>query len=926
MLRVGDQRWETVWEVFSTAYDMTGEQRLAFLQSDTIDPELRREVLDLLEGSLSGIEDAAAVPLASAGREYPVGFAFGRYTIAALIGQGGFGRIYSAYDNDLRRLVALKILSGTLLSDQDSLIDEARAASALNHPNIVTVYETISADDHVAIAMEFVDGHSLRQILHQAAEPLPAGRVVRYGRQMAEALKAAHQMGITHRDVKPENILVRRDEYIKLVDFGLSTKVVMLPEESGARPFTGTLRYVAPEQLRGSAPSCASDIFALGLVLYEMAAGVHPFQGKTPLDTAEGIATAIPVPPARKAPHIPPDLDRLILAMLEKNPADRPTAPEVVRSLELIAAASERRWSRQAWLRGAAGLAAILALLVVLFQWTRNPRSLNMRFDTRPLTGEDGRETEPALSSDGRFVVYAWQEKARSQPVTIVREIGAGGKTVLPVPAPYAWLPDNQHIGFVHRGDPDTLCTIAKDGTGERPVLQAKGIFQFQWSPDGGAIVYVALLPDHKSLGLFMYSARTREIRQITFPPGTGTGDERFAISPNGKQVVFRRVLNYGNSDLFLIDLPVPGPPRQLTHSQSIGGSIAWTNDGSAIISSSFSDANYSLWLHSLNERQKPSRLTGVGIEASNVRSATRRNRLVWVSSVEDTNIWSVPVAGGNPVKWIGSAMRDLDVAVSSRGLTAFRSDRSGLPEIWIASKDRQIQKRVTSFETFTGSPRWSPDGLRLAFDSRRSNAAADIYVMDCDPAKIECGPPVQVTDHPAADSIPSWSADGTHIYFASERSGQWQVWKASANGSREPPVQMTTQGGFFATESPDGAWLYYSRIDSPQNMGVWRKPLGPSFSARNAGEMIVPLSFKATATWILSGHQIFYSVFGDATNLPAVWAFDTATKRKRLIHTTGDVPLARGLAVSPAGDAIFFSQLDRWQSNIIVADYEVVK
>jgi serine/threonine protein kinase len=294
---MGEERWLTVWELFSCVYDMPAQERAAFLESNSPGPEVRGQVLALLEVSQSCTqEDSVFLPPAP-GPEYPVGHQLGRYMIVGLIGQGGFGRIYAAHDKDLDRVVALKVLSRPLAGNRDRQIEEARAASALNHPNIVTVYEAISADDHVAIAMEFVDGQSLRQMLNETAGPVALEKVIRYGRQMAEALKAAHEAGITHRDVKPENILVRKDQYVKLVDFGLATHLVTSPD-TGAGGLTGTLRYISPERLRGEPSSRASDIFALGLVLYEMTAGVHAFPGKTPLDAAAAIAATDPLPPS----------------------------------------------------------------------------------------------------------------------------------------------------------------------------------------------------------------------------------------------------------------------------------------------------------------------------------------------------------------------------------------------------------------------------------------------------------------------------------------------------------------------------------------------------------------------------------------------------------------------------------------------------
>jgi serine/threonine protein kinase len=926
-----DERWAKVWELFNSAYEKPAGERSVVLRSDDLDPEVRGEVLALLEVSES-CTAARSMPAPPApGPEYPVGHALGRYLIVGQIGQGGFGRIYAAHDRDLHRIVALKVLAGPASEHRERLIEEARAATALNHPNIVTVYETITVDDYLAIVMEFVDGRSLRELL-RVASPFLLQKVVRYGRQLAEALSTAHQAGITHRDVKPENILVRKDEYLKLVDFGLATHVLMTVPDSGAGHLAGTLRYISPEQLDGHAASPAADVFSLGLVLYEMITGAHPFQGKSPLDTASAITTLQPIAPSRKVRGIPPALDRLILAMLAKNPSARPTTAEVVRRLEQIAGESARRSSRRrAWVA-----AAILAIATVsipgTWLWTRRSSPMVLHLDAKPLTGEEGRETLPALSPDGRFVVYSWQPTAGSPRVTLLREVGSDRKTVLPIAWPFSWLPDSRHIGFVRRGkDQDTLCTISMDGSGEQQILHARKMGIADWSLDANWIVYVA--GTGKNLGtpaLFRYSTRTGESRQLTFPQDSTLGDAQFAISPDGKQVAFRRLFTYLNGDIFLVGLNDPGLPRRLTFERVAGDSLAWIAGGKAIVSGLIRGANNSLWLYPLTSSQAPTRLTGVGIESTNVHSAVKRNRLAWVSALDDTNIWSVPLSGGTPRRIIASAMRDLDVASSSLGLLAFRSDRSGAPEIWISTADGLFQKRATNLNHRSGSPRWSPDGRRLVFDSHGTDDASDIYLMDCEPAQLQCGPPVKITDHPASDAIPNWSADGSSIYFASQRTGQWQIWRVPATQKLQQPVQVTTKGGFFATESCDGKWLYYSRVDSKPTKGVWRKRLpansNSSFSTDDPGEMLVPLEQRSTATWVLAGHEILYTTFGDEDTPAAIWAFDFETHRKRMIHKGGEAPLARGLALAPGGASVLFAQLDRWQSNIVVADYEIVK
>ncbi len=589
-------------------------------------------------------------------------------------------------------------------------------------------------------------------------------RAVDYGRQIAQALAAAHDAGIAHHDVKPENILVRADDYVKLVDFGLATNLrTMTP---GAGPMTGTLRYLAPEGLRGDTASSAADIFSLGLVLYEMTAGRHPFAGDTPLGTANAIASQQLVPPSRVARGVPAALDALIVAMLSKDPAARPAALEVVRRLEGATDRSGRAARRFGWAL-IASICVAVALTAGLARRWRDPAPFGLRLHTRPLTGQGGRENSPALSPDGRYVVFDWREKEGDPPATFLREIDTDRTTTLPIAGPFAWLPDS-----------------------------------------------------------------------------------------------------------------------------------------------------------------KPSRLTEVGVETYSIRSAIEKNRLSWVNAFDDANIWRVPAAGGTPVRVIASAMRDRDVAWSSRGVLAYRSDRSGYPEIWISLGSGESQRKVTDLKAFTGSPRWSPDGRRLAFGSHRGEGA-EVFTMDCDPVALQCGQPVQVTHDPAIDTVPTWSQDGSHLYFASQRSGAWQVWRVDS-GSQRPPTQMTSQGGLFAAESPDGNWLYYSRVESPQALGLWRKPLPGNpharFRVEDPGEKLLPMDFSGTDTWTLSGQEIFYENLSRNEGPQGIWAFDLVNNRKRLVHQERDLPLARGLAVSPDGKWILFARADRSESTIVVADYDIVQ
>ena len=925
-----DGRWAVVWDLFSAASELPPIERSAFLRSSTLSHDERDAVRALLEASQACSMQTSFPVSQAASPEYPMGYELDRYKVVGVIGEGGFGRIYAAHDKELNRVVALKVLSGSALGQRERLIDEARAASALNHPNILTVYETIPTDDgNLAIVMEFVDGKALRMVLRASAGPLPVAQVLRNGRQVAEALKTAHEAGITHRDIKPENILVRQDGYVKLVDFGLARNVLEAPEQAGSEGFAGTMRYMSPEQFRGEPSSAASDIFSLGLVMWEMTTGVHPFRRETPLEAAQAIATVQAEPPSRVVPKIPPELDRLILSMLAKDPAVRPDAAHVARDLEHIAARGDQRSNgRRIWIAAAILVATLGTGAALLPKWTskRNP---TLRLDSRPLTGDEGHEHQPLLSPDGRYVLYSWQETPVSNPVTIVREVGTDQHYILKIPPPFGWLPDSRHVGFLRRGkNQDALCSVSLDGNDVTDIMQATAIHSFDFSPDGAGIAYSAVNAVN-GRAVYLYSTRTKERRQITFP-APSVNDIRPTISPSGKQVAFRRSLAIGNSDVFVGKLAPDDQPRQLSFDHRDSHSIAWVSNGSAVITSSFQVGNNSLWLHWLREPQNPVRLTEVGIEVSNVRSASHRNRLTWENSVDDTNIWRVPVTGGQPSRIIASATFDHDVACCGGGMVAFRSDRNGFPEIWIATQDGRSPKQVTNLKNFTGSPRWSPNGQNIVFDSRPKSGVTHLFQVHCDTARLECGALDQLTDHSTSDVNPNWSADGEYIYFASQRAGQWQIFRIPAKDKKTPPFEVTTKGGFTAAESADGKWLYYSRIDSKPVTGVWRKPLAgmgtPSYQPDDEGEMVIPMEFSSTDSWVLSGGDIFYSTFGNSATPSGVWGFNLEKRRNRLIYHSVDKPVGRGIAFSPMAKTLYFARWDRWQSTVVVADYEIVE
>src|SRR6516162_5852634 len=357
------ERWEKVIDLFQSALERAPEERAAFLDEFCHDDEeMRREVESLLT-SHERAENFIEVPAFEAAPELAtndsadalVGKLLGHYCIESLIGVGGMGEVYLARDERLGRKAALKLLPDSLTIDETELSrfkNEARTASALNHPNILTVYE-IGAEGNVQfIATEFIEGVTLRAVL--ASGKMSAQRALEIAVQVASALAAAHEAGVVHRDIKPENIMLRPDGYVKVLDFGIAK----LTEQSRAsedhkvettallqtRPglVLGTAHYMSPEQARGQKVDARSDIWSLGVVLYKMVAGSPPFRGETPSDCIAAILTAEPAPLSSISPDVPTKLESILQRALRKSTDERyQTIKEMLAELRSLKAKLE---------------------------------------------------------------------------------------------------------------------------------------------------------------------------------------------------------------------------------------------------------------------------------------------------------------------------------------------------------------------------------------------------------------------------------------------------------------------------------------------------------------------------------------------------------------------------------------------------------
>ena len=919
-------KWRITWDLYNSARELPLAERAGFLGSLSTDPEVLEEVsllLDEPDEQPPEAEQSHTALLAS--------FGMGRYAVIDYLGKGGMSEVYSAQDQQLGRTVALKfLLPGTIGGSAERVMREAKTLSGLNHPNIVTVYEVIQAPSGLAIVMELVDGATLRSL---CGSPLPEDQVARLGLQIAQSLAAAHAHGIVHRDIKPENILVRADGYVKVVDFGLARHCSPDDETSAYGLTVGTLRYMSPEQVRGKAISPASDIFSLGLVLYELTAGKHPFAGDSSMRTAYSIATKPLLPRSNRSTAS--RVEKLIAAMLAKEPAERPPAVNVAKELEqtllLSGSAAPGRSSQRKRLWWKAGLAAciISAAAAGWLAYGRREAPVLADLKIRPLTSQAGWENAPALSPDGGSIAFTWAEKLDGVRNIYLKRLSDEDPLKLTKNSAgligfLAWSPDGKRIAFKYSanasGKPGGLHVVSiSDGKLQKAfdLMESNLSSSIDWSPDGTELAFSDAVPGTPRLGLYLLNLQTEKTRRLTSPPKDDWGDWDPKFSPDGATIAFKRVSGFWVDDMYLV-AEKGGAPRRMT---AIGRGIwghDWLPDGkSLIVSCQRAGSIFGIWRFPIAPNLQPERISLGATDAITPTTGRKTDSLAWVNQLWDLNIYRIAVDGtGKSVRLIASTLRDQGAAYSPDGRIAFVSDRSGSREIWLARGDGSGQVRVTNLK---GSPIdqlvWSPDGRQLAFVAWISGHLG-AFVLSCNPGGLSCGQPKRLISDTTLEGAIAWSLDGKSLYFASERTGRSEIWKQPASGGEWS--QVTHDGGYMSRESPDGKWLYFSKYGTEE---ILRMPIS---GISGAESVVGPPYHPQPGGWALTQSEL---LFIDRTTLEhsaVIRAYNPSTKAMRSIVSLDEIFVDRndfGLSVSPDGKWLLYSQLDRSGSNVMLAE-----
>jgi serine/threonine protein kinase len=779
----------------------------------------------------------------------PSGQQIGPYEIVSLLGVGGMGEVYRARDTRLGRTVALKVLPHEIADDpgrRQRFEQEARAAGALNHPNLVSVFDTGTLDGLVYIVSELIDGENLRDILKRGA--LPQSRVVELASQVADALAAAHAAGIVHRDIKPENIMVTRDGRAKVLDFGLAKQIVPRTPGSDETQFMtrtqpgsvmGTTGYMSPEQVRGETVEPRSDIFSFGMVLYECLCGKPPFERPTAVEVMTAILREDP-------PELPesvaPTLRHIVAHCLEKEPDRRfhsardlafglrtvtgspmySRASGAVPAIPAIVSAPRRKWL---WPSVAASLAVLLAAIAIPHYLELEPIDL-ADYHFTPFADDHALEGEASWSPDGKSIAYI--KTIDGIPQLMVRALDSAVPIQLTKSSAHVsrvfWSPDSTVVYYCIRAEKGELWGISPSGG--QPKIIFRDLRNADISPDGKTLALWRTTESASGLKCSLWissppGATARRYEPSPFEVPLETVGNSLHFSPDGASILL--IARGITSQIWLLPFPESrGTPHRLFADIDFNSipRASWMPDSRhAVLSFSTAGTQSALWFADL-KRENLRRLTASTATEEFPSLSPDGTRLAFTAITDDYGLIELPLDGSAPKTLLANSRNMYSPSWSPDGQQLiYSTDRTGDEEIWLHNVTANFDMpRVTPRDFPPGTtglahPVFSPDGTRFAYVRHSTTAPDTIWVQP-----TVGGAPIRLSSEYMV--APTWSPDGNSIAGLMHRERPWQPAIVGVGADMQPhpipgaptclmPLEWSPTGEWLACEARDAIHLF---------------------------------------------------------------------------------------------------------------------
>jgi serine/threonine protein kinase/Tol biopolymer transport system component len=768
------------------------------------------------------------------------GYQLGRYKIISMLGRGGMGEVYLASDTRLDRTVALKVLPSEFSHNQQRLerFDrEARAASVLSHPNVAHIYEIEVSGEYSFIAMEYINGETLRDRLKHTRMKLHEALDIAV--QVTRAIAAAHAAGIIHRDIKTENIMISRDGYVKVLDFGLAKLTAISSDNPDPASLTvtsahtdpgvvmGTFSYMSPEQARGLPLDARTDLWSLGVVLYEMVCGTPPFVGKTPPDVLSAILSEEPPPPARFARDVPEALEWIVIKALTKDPEGRyQTATEFLTDLQRL--------------KNRVGAEAEIERVSV----SESPES---RLSRNSFAGQSRAriETSRASFANTGFTNSANRQSSAEYIVSGIKRHKKG--TIIALALLAITVVAGAAVVFILKNK--NVQANAPSTSLQRPLMRVTSGSGLQlgaaWSADARLIAYSSDRSGNFDIWIQFVSGGNPI--QVTHSPAH---DWQPDWSPDGSSIVFRSERDGGG--LYVVPAS-GGNERKIA---SFGYRPRWSPDGSKILFLGPGQRLYDfpkMYLIAIGDdapREIPTSFgnTEEGIKGNSVGWHPDGKRFSFLST--DGVFWTVPIAGGNPVKSeltpkVESQLKEAAVVLGnfrwspSGKFLYFEGASRGVLNLWKVTVDPESLRWVDGPERLTNGPgqdtdiALSADGTKLAFTTITPNTRIWFLPFDTSNGQVK-GEGHPITDEGMDVSFSDISPDGRKLAFASHSNGmdkQALREKSLPDGTERVLAGDDDYYRYFPRWSPDSTRLAYSRFRAitPQSDGEANPPQGAS-------------------------------------------------------------------------------------------------